>query len=127
MSPRGVPVPDEAQLELATRLREVRDYLGFSQQFVAESTGIPRSAISDIERGVRRVEALELRRLARLYRHPVGYFLGKDDGEDVTPTEVQALARAAQDLTPEDREELLRFANFLRQHGRTTPRNGGGG
>ena len=55
--------------EIGTRLREIREYLSLSQQVVASSTGIARSAISDIERGVRKVDSLELRKLARLYRH----------------------------------------------------------
>ena len=59
--------PDDAT-ELARRLREAREFTNLSQQFVSEQTGIPRSAISDIERGSRRVESLELKRLAELYR-----------------------------------------------------------
>jgi transcriptional regulator with XRE-family HTH domain len=55
---RTSPVrPDDAE-QLARRLREAREFLNLSQQFVAEQTGIPRSAVSDIERGSRRVESL---------------------------------------------------------------------
>lgn len=110
---------DDAQA-LADRLKETREYLGLSQQFVAMETGIPRSAISDIERGQRRVEALELRRLARLYHRPVSYFVGGDD--DAPNATVVALARAAEDLTEQDREEVLRFATFLRHHAQAPQR-----
>jgi len=111
--------PDEAQ-QLARRLREAREFTNLSQQFVSEQTGIPRSAISDIERGSRRVESLELKRLAELYRMPVGYLLG-----DATPAEaelagapatdptVAALARTAAEMGEKEREEVLRFALFL--------------
>ena len=51
-------------VRLAQRLRDTREYLDLSQQFVSDQTGIPRSAISDIERGERRVDSLELKRLA---------------------------------------------------------------
>ena len=54
--------------QLGKRFREVREYLGFSQQMVSDRTGIARSAISDIERGTRKVDSLELKKLARLYR-----------------------------------------------------------
>lgn len=114
------PDPDEAQ-QLARRLREAREFMNLSQQFVAEQTGIPRSAISDIERGSRRVESLELKRLAELYRMPVTYLLG-----DVTPEEselagapraadptVEALTRTASEMGEKEREEVLRFALFL--------------
>lgn len=96
--------------QLAKRLREVREYLNLSQQFVADKTGIPRSAVSDIERGARKVDSLELRKLARLYMYPVGFFLGDEEAGD----DVRALARAVTDLTAGDRAEVVRFAQFLR-------------
>ena len=96
--------------QLGSRLREVREYLNLSQQYVADKAGIPRSAVSDIERGVRKVDSLELRKLSRLYMHPVGFFLGEEDASD----EVRALARAVTDLTDQDRAEVVRFAQFLR-------------
>lgn len=113
---------DEEARVLSARLRDTREYLGLSQQFVAEQTGIPRSAISDIERGVRKVDSLELKRLSKLYRYPVGYFLGEEtDAEEADPEMLQALARAAGELTDADREQVLKFANFLRHY------RGGGG
>ena len=99
----------ESQL-LASRLREVREYLNFSQQYVADKTGVPRSAVSDIEHGRRKVDSLELRKLARLYMYPVGYFLGEEEVGD----DVRALARAVTDLAEGDRAEVVRFAQFLR-------------
>jgi transcriptional regulator with XRE-family HTH domain len=113
--------PDEAQ-QLARRLREAREFTNLSQQFVSEQTGIPRSAISDIERGSRRVESLELKRLAELYRMPVGYLLGDANPVDEElanapaapdPT-VEALTRTASEMGEQEREEVLRFALFLR-------------
>jgi transcriptional regulator with XRE-family HTH domain len=123
--------PDEAQ-QLARRLREAREFMNLSQQFVSEQTGIPRSAISDIERGGRRVESLELKRLADLYRMPVAYLLGDVTPGDnelagATPTSdptVEALTRTASEMGEKEREEVLRFAlflqNFERRGGRET-------
>ena len=34
------------QAAIASRLKEAREYLGLSQQEVADATGIPRSAVS---------------------------------------------------------------------------------
>ena len=101
--------------QLAKRLRGVREYLNLSQQFVADKTGIPRSAVSDIERGARKVDSLELRKLARLYMYPVGYFLGEEEAGD----DVRMLARAVTDLTEDDRAEVVRFAQFLRYSAET--------
>lgn len=113
--------PDDAE-QLTRRLREAREFLNVSQQFVAEQTGIPRSAVSDIERGTRRVESLELKRLADLYRMPVDYFLGNDPPEDLAggvedPT-VKALARATGEMDAAGKEQVLRFALFLQNYER---------
>jgi transcriptional regulator with XRE-family HTH domain len=112
---------EDGWIILGGRLKEVREYLNLSQQYVADHTGIPRSAISDVERGVRKVDSLELRKLARLYRYPVGYFLDEAQEPAAGDHTLQALTRALTDLTEEDKEELLRFADFLRfqgDHGR---------
>ena len=53
---------------LSTRLKEAREYRGFSQEDIARYLRIPRSAISLIENGSRRVSATELSRLASLYQ-----------------------------------------------------------
>lgn len=110
------PVTEERQRRLAERLQSVREYLGLSQQFVAEQTGVPRVAISAIENGKRKVEAIELEALAGLYKYPVTYFL---DGALEEPNSVRALAREAASLTERDREEVLRFAQFLKSYGRS--------
>jgi transcriptional regulator with XRE-family HTH domain len=105
--------------ELAARLREAREYLGLSQEFVADKLGVPRASISAMETAKRKVSSLELKELARLYKRPAAYFLGEDqerlaaDGKTA-----HALFRTASRLTEEDRIQLLRFAEFLRGAGR---------
>lgn len=104
---------------LGERLREAREYLSLSQQDVAASTGIPRSAMSDIERGQRKVDSLELRKLAKVYRVPVSNLLNDDARENDGQT-VSALARAVEGLTDTDRNEVVRFAEFLRYQARSS-------
>lgn len=106
---------------LGAKLRESREYLGLSQHDAAQHTGILRSALSDIERGERKVDSLELQRLSRLYRRPLSYFLGGDEAAEQTDT-VHALARAVTDLTAKDQEEVLRFAEFLRHSAKSERR-----
>ncbi len=88
------------------------------QDEVAGALSVPRSAISLIETGQRRVEALELQRLAEIYQRPIGYFTGEDPEPAALPETVQHLARTAAKLTDRDREELQRFAEFLQLRGR---------
>ena len=99
--------------ELGTRLREAREYRGFSQEEVASHLGISRSAVSLLETGNRRLEALELRKLARLYQCKMEELTG-DNPLPSPPESVRMVARAAAELSPEDRDEVLRFAEFLR-------------
>jgi transcriptional regulator with XRE-family HTH domain len=106
----------EAQA-VAARLRDAREFLNLSQQFVAEQTGLPRSAISDIERGARRVDMLELKRLAGIYRLPASYFYGEDEATAANsdPT-AAALARATKQMGDSEKQQLLRFAQFLQRY-----------
>lgn len=109
------PVDDaSARRDMGERLRESRKYLGLRQEEVAQYLDIPRTALTDIENGSRRVEALELARLARLYRQSVGYFTGDEAASAGLPADVAHLARRVADLSTDDRAELGRFAEYLR-------------
>ncbi len=109
---------DEERRRLGDRLKEARKYLGLKQEEVATYLKIPRTALTDIEGGHRRVEAIELTRLAKLYRQPVAYFTGEDQASASLPIDVAHLARQAADLSQQDREELGRFAEYLRARAR---------
>ena len=113
----GIPTREDdenARRRLGERLREARKYLGLKQEEVAAYLKIGRTALSDIESGQRRVEAIELTRLAQLYRQSVGYFTGEDEASAELPIDVAHLARRVADLSAEDRKELGRFAEYLR-------------
>lgn len=104
--------PDAQRLGLAQRLREAREYVGLSQDEVAVALGLSRPAITNMESGTRKVEAIELERLSALYGRSVESLLS---GETSSEGErVAFLARATQGLSNKDLEELARFAAFLR-------------
>jgi transcriptional regulator with XRE-family HTH domain len=105
---------DEDRKALGDRLRQAREYLGFSQDQVATFLGVPRSALSLMETGQRKVEALELKKLAGLYKRPVGHFTGEEEADPAFGADIKHLARKVSELSPDDREELGRFADFLR-------------
>jgi len=111
---------DETERQrLGERLREARKYLGLKQEDVATYLNIPRTALGDIESGQRRVEAIELTRLAKLYRQPVSYFTGEDAAAAALPASIAHLARQAAELSDQDREELSRFVEYLRARSQT--------
>jgi transcriptional regulator with XRE-family HTH domain len=113
MTTPNLPEDEGERRRLGEKLRQAREYLGFSQDEVATFLKVPRTAITNIEGGQRRVEAIELKRLAELYRQPVGYFTGEDEASASLPADVALLARQAAKLSIKDREELGRFAEFL--------------
>lgn len=100
------------QTVLGERIREEREYRGLSQEEVARYLGVPRSAVSLIESGTRRVSAEELSRLAKLYQTTMESLTGQSS-EASEPESVRLLARATAELSPTDRDEVLRFAQFL--------------
>ena len=96
-------------VEMGKRLRDCREYCGFTQQQIADALGLHRPAVSEIEAGNRKVTAEELKRLAKLYCKTIDYFLGEPDPE---PT--RAVLQAVEGMDEQDREEVLKFATFLR-------------
>ena len=102
------------QIEVAQRLRSARETLGLTQEDVASALGIPRTSMIAMEAGKRNVTALEIRRLARLYRREVSWLLGEGPEliEEGSP-ENKALFRATAQLSLDDKDQVLRFAQFL--------------
>ncbi len=100
--------------KLGERLREAREYMGFSQEDVATYLGVPRSALSLMESGQRKVDVLELKKLAVLYKHSVDHFTGEESSDSLQDADVKYLARKFAKLSSEDLHELTRFADFLR-------------
>ena len=105
---------EEERTALGARLRKVRRYLGLSQLEVAKHLKIPRSALSHIENGRRGLDALELKRLADLYQYPVSYFTGEFNPAEGLEEVLEPLLQTAADLSRHDREEVRRFAEYLR-------------
>lgn len=103
---------NDENILIGQKLKEAREYLKISQEEAAKVAGVSRSAISLIESGSRSLKSVELSALAKLYQHPVSYFLGEIT--DIKQDEgIQALARSFTGLSKADKEELLRFSEFL--------------
>lgn len=109
--------------DIGDRLRRAREYLELKQEEAAEAVGLARSALSLIENGRRKVDAVELSRFAQVYGQSIEALTGVAEIPPL-PESVQALARAATELSAEDRDELLRFAEFLQTR---NPRGSGRG
>ena len=104
----------EERAALGGRLRRVRRDRGLSQLEVAGHLKIPRSALSHIENGRRGLDALELKRLADLYRYPASYFTGDSSPAADLGEALEPLLQTVAGLSRHDRQELRRFAEYLR-------------
>ena len=100
------------------RLRATREYIGLKPEQVANRLGIRQTDVSDIESGKRNVSTAELREFAQLYRVPIRYLTGKESCFAV-PEDLAFLAGTATSLSDNDRQELQRFAEFLRARSET--------
>ncbi len=95
-----------------TRLRETREYLGFSEEEVARHLGLSKRELCHMEGGARPPGDSELRSLAKLYGISVEFLVGTDRGM-LDWESYPDLDRASADLSAADRNEILRFAQFL--------------
>lgn len=100
------------RVALGNRLKEAREYRGFSQEEVSEYLKLPRSAISLIESGDRKLDILELKKLAKLYQCSIDELSGAAKPKE-EPEAIRMVARTAAELSKEDLDEVLRFAQFL--------------
>lgn len=105
-------VPDEESQIVAERLRLARESLGFTQDEVGDALDIPRTSVHAMETGKRKVSAVELRRLSRLYRKSVEWLLGEEPKLDDAAAD-GALFRATRELSEEDQAQVLKYAQFL--------------
>jgi len=101
--------PNEHRV-VGARLRDARLAMGLTQAEVADALDVSRPTLAAVEKGARKITGLELRRLARLYQRDVAWLLGEED-PDVTAG--SALHRATANLSDGDKEQVLRFAEFL--------------
>ncbi len=86
------------EIQLGERLRRARELAGFAQGEAAIALGITSAALSQYEGGKRRIEALTLDRIARLYGVPITYFFADAQTDKQTDWEM-ALRSLANSLS----------------------------
>ncbi len=60
---------------IKARLKKARLAAGLKQTDVAKLLDRPQSYISDCEKGDKKLDVLELKEFAKLYKKPISYFL----------------------------------------------------
>jgi transcriptional regulator with XRE-family HTH domain len=97
---------------LAKRLKNAREYLHLSQEYVAKQIGMHRTSLVAIEAGTRKVSSEELRRFSEIYGWTADELLfGK---EEPKAEKLQIFARSFEELTDQDQQEILNLIEFKR-------------
>jgi transcriptional regulator with XRE-family HTH domain len=107
---------------IGQRLKEAREYIGFSIPDVTQSARIYGVRIRRIEQGDIEPDPAELAILAKLYHRPMAWFQTGLDAPRGTPTAVDRIVETAGHLDPADLEELEKFAQFLKHWKATKPK-----
>jgi len=97
---------------LAGRLREAREYLGFTREQIAGRLGWPAADLERLEGGRTTITGEQIRKLSRLYRRPVAWFSGESRFEPGAD-----LLRKIEHLEGGDRDAVLEFAEWLQDAG----------
>jgi transcriptional regulator with XRE-family HTH domain len=76
-SPRGMPktIYSKEHRSLVERLRKARKEAGLDQNAVAKLLKVSQSYVSKIESGQRRIDIVQLKTFARIYRKKINYFI----------------------------------------------------
>jgi Zn-dependent peptidase ImmA (M78 family)/transcriptional regulator with XRE-family HTH domain len=106
------------ELALGERLRQARELSSFSQGEAAQALGITSAALSQYETGKRRIEALTLERIARLYGVPVTYFFTALDATNQQEqsdweTALRTMAKTLASVSKAGIAKLIRLIHVL--------------
>lgn len=92
------------------RVKEARNKLHISQNYVAEYLGINRNAVIDIEAGKRKISAEELKKYSKLFGITADELLNGKKTNEAN----MVFARQFETLDAKDQEEILNLIEFKR-------------
>lgn len=97
-----------------TRLRELREKYGYTQDYVAEAINISRITYVRYENNMRNIRGPELEALADLYNVSVDYLLGREEGKQPTVMDDDGLRTwAIERVSALSDPALVRVRDFL--------------
>ncbi len=100
-------------MSIGEKLREARKSKHLTLREVGEKLDISFSNLAEIERGEHSCSADTLKILADFYGLSVDYFLGGNDVTQLSGVRL-ALYEGTKDLTDEQVQEIINFANFVK-------------
>lgn len=97
--------------EIGTRLQKLRQALCLSQEYLAQQLNISQAAVSQIERGKRKVTSRELAVLSRIYGISANELLA---GRESEPP-IQVFTKKFAELDEVDQQEVFSLLEFKRR------------
>ena len=94
------------------RLKAYRKALGLSQEYVAKQIGVPRTTITAIESGERKVLANEIDLFSNIYGVTIERIL---HGEEKKKSDIKMFARAFSGLSENDKKEIMNLIDFKKK------------
>lgn len=110
----GVKSPDKVDTEVGQRIREHRQAANLSQTTLADELGVTFQQVQKYEKGVNRVGAGRLTKIAHVLGVPVGAFFGAGEKSDATLKESNAADSPLKLLTTPGARQLLRSYGKLK-------------
>ena len=104
----GVKSPDKVDVEVGQRIKVLRNDAGISQTVLAEELGVTFQQVQKYEKGVNRVGAGRLTKIAGVLNVPVSKLLGLDEESIATSSSHGNSASPLQLLTTPGALRLLR-------------------
>ena len=97
--------------KLYERLRDARNSLHLSQEYVSKTIGITRTAMVELEAGKRKISTDELEKFSELYQISVDELMHGRSNE----MPVQMFARSFEELDEADQKEILNLIEFKKR------------
>lgn len=96
---------------IGLKIKEAREAAGMSQKELADKLGFESAtAISLIESGERRISIDYLEKISGILHKDIKFFLGQEERIDF-----EYALRADNELTKKDKDDILRFIDFVRK------------
>jgi len=101
--------------QIAARARVARENSGLSQGQAAKRLGMPRPSLTEVEAGRRKISAVELTEMAKLYGVSLAWLACEDEASsDPERDRIELAAREIAGLKRDDLESVLQLVRSIR-------------
>ncbi len=106
--------------EIGRKIQQARELNGLSQKQLARQVGCSQSALSNYEKGKRRLYLSQLELIAEALHMPIDNFMESKMPDEISPAsdsddkDVVRLHSMIEELDAEERQEMLDYIGYIR-------------